>query len=99
MSHQLWVFENRMVRGMTSKRMRWAGHAARMGEKRNAYRILNGKSYRNVFVVMLLHLAAMHHVVHECIYHKVIISAGDTTCAICLSFCAMYFAYMRLPSG
>jgi hypothetical protein len=23
-----------------SKRMRWAGHVARMGEKRNAYRIL-----------------------------------------------------------
>jgi hypothetical protein len=26
-----------------SKRMRWAGHVARMGEKRNAYRILVGK--------------------------------------------------------
>jgi hypothetical protein len=26
-----------------SRRMRWAGHAARMGEKRNAYRILVGK--------------------------------------------------------
>jgi hypothetical protein len=25
-----------------SKRMRWAGHAARMGERRNAYRILVG---------------------------------------------------------
>jgi hypothetical protein len=25
------------------RRMRWAGHAARMGEKRNAYRILVGK--------------------------------------------------------
>jgi hypothetical protein len=24
-------------------RMRWAGHAARMGERRNAYRILVGK--------------------------------------------------------
>jgi hypothetical protein len=24
-------------------RMRWAGHAARMGEKRNAYRLLVGK--------------------------------------------------------
>jgi hypothetical protein len=23
-----------------SRRMRWAGHVARMGEKRNAYRIL-----------------------------------------------------------
>jgi hypothetical protein len=26
-----------------SRRMRWAGHVARMGEKRNAYRILLGK--------------------------------------------------------
>jgi hypothetical protein len=26
-----------------SKRMRWAGHVAQMGEKRNAYRILVGK--------------------------------------------------------
>jgi hypothetical protein len=28
---------------ITSKRMRWTGHVARMGEKRNAYRILLGK--------------------------------------------------------
>jgi hypothetical protein len=26
-----------------SRRMRWAGHVARMGEKKNAYRILVGK--------------------------------------------------------
>jgi hypothetical protein len=26
-----------------SRRMRWAGHVARMGEKRNAYRFLMGK--------------------------------------------------------
>jgi hypothetical protein len=26
-----------------SRRMRWAGHVARVGEKRNAYRILVGK--------------------------------------------------------
>jgi hypothetical protein len=26
-----------------SKRMRWAGHVALMGEKRNVYRILMGK--------------------------------------------------------
>jgi hypothetical protein len=26
-----------------SRRMSWAGHVARMGEKRNAYRILMGK--------------------------------------------------------
>jgi hypothetical protein len=29
-----------------SRRMRWAGHVARMGEKRNAYRILVGKPER-----------------------------------------------------
>jgi hypothetical protein len=26
-----------------ARRMKWAGHVARMGEKRNAYRILVGK--------------------------------------------------------
>jgi hypothetical protein len=26
-----------------SRRMRWVGHVARMGEKRNAYRLLVGK--------------------------------------------------------
>jgi hypothetical protein len=28
---------------MKSRRMRWAGHVTRMGEKRNAYRLLVGK--------------------------------------------------------
>jgi hypothetical protein len=28
---------------MKSSRMKWAGHVARMGEKRNAYRLLVGK--------------------------------------------------------
>jgi hypothetical protein len=32
-----------IIRMMKSRRMRWAGHKARMGEKRNAYRILVGK--------------------------------------------------------
>jgi hypothetical protein len=32
-----------IIRMIKSRRMRWAGHAARMGEKRNAYRILVGK--------------------------------------------------------
>jgi hypothetical protein len=30
-------------RMMNSRRMRWAGHVARMGEKRNAHRALVGK--------------------------------------------------------
>jgi hypothetical protein len=39
------VYENlkSIIRMIKSKRVRWAGHVARMGEKRNAYRILMGK--------------------------------------------------------
>jgi hypothetical protein len=32
-----------MIRIIKSRRMRWEGHVARMGTKRNAYRILVGK--------------------------------------------------------
>jgi hypothetical protein len=32
-----------IIRMITSRRMRLAGHVARMGEKMNAYRILVGK--------------------------------------------------------
>jgi hypothetical protein len=32
-----------IIRIMKSRRMRWAGHVARMGEKRNAYSLLVGK--------------------------------------------------------
>jgi hypothetical protein len=32
-----------IIRIIKSRRMRWAGHLARMGEKRNAYRLLVGK--------------------------------------------------------
>jgi hypothetical protein len=32
-----------IIRMIKSRRMRWAGHVARMGETRNAYRILVGK--------------------------------------------------------
>jgi hypothetical protein len=31
------------IRTIKSRRMRWAGHVARMGEKRNAYRLFVGK--------------------------------------------------------
>jgi hypothetical protein len=31
------------IRIMKSRRMKWAGHAASMGEKRNAYRLVVGK--------------------------------------------------------
>jgi hypothetical protein len=32
-----------IIRIIKSRRMRWAGHVARIGEKRNAYRLLVGK--------------------------------------------------------
>ena len=32
-----------IVRVIKSRRIRWAGHVARMGERRDAYRILVGK--------------------------------------------------------
>jgi hypothetical protein len=32
-----------IIRIIKSRRMRWAGHVARMGEKRNSYRLLVGK--------------------------------------------------------
>jgi hypothetical protein len=32
-----------IIRMIKSRRMRWAAHVARMGEKRNAYKILVGK--------------------------------------------------------
>jgi hypothetical protein len=33
-----------IIRVVKSRRIRWAGHIARMSEKRNAYRLLVGKS-------------------------------------------------------
>jgi len=32
-----------IVRVIKSRRMRWAGHVARMGEERGVYRVLGGK--------------------------------------------------------
>jgi hypothetical protein len=32
-----------IIRIIMSRRMRWAGHVARMGEKKNVYRLLVGK--------------------------------------------------------
>jgi hypothetical protein len=40
--HNLYSSLN-IIRMIKSRRMRWAGHVARMGAKRNAYRILVGK--------------------------------------------------------
>jgi hypothetical protein len=40
--HNLYSLPN-IIRMTRSRRMTWAGHLARMGEKRNAYIILVGK--------------------------------------------------------
>jgi hypothetical protein len=40
--HNLY-FSPSIIRIIKSMRMRWAGHVARMGEKRNVYRLLVGK--------------------------------------------------------
>jgi hypothetical protein len=40
--HDLYSSPN-VIRIIKSRRMKWAGHAARMREKRNAYRLLVGK--------------------------------------------------------
>jgi hypothetical protein len=35
-----------IIRQIKSRRMRWSGHVARMGEGRNVYRVLVGKARR-----------------------------------------------------
>jgi hypothetical protein len=40
--HNLYFSPN-IIRMIKSRKMRWAGHVARMGKKRNAYRIFVGK--------------------------------------------------------
>jgi hypothetical protein len=35
-----------IIRQVKSRRMRWAGHVARMGEERNLYKVLVGKARR-----------------------------------------------------
>ena len=40
--HALYSSPN-IVRSLKSRRLRWAGHAARKGQSRNAYRVLVGK--------------------------------------------------------
>jgi hypothetical protein len=40
--HKLYPSPN-LIRMIKSRRMRWAGHVARIGEKKKAYRILAGK--------------------------------------------------------
>jgi hypothetical protein len=40
-----------MIHVIRSRRMRWVGHAARMGEMRNTYSILIGKCHSEDVVV------------------------------------------------
>jgi hypothetical protein len=43
--HNLYSSPNiRVIRMIMSRRMKWAGNVARMGKKKNAYRILVGNS-------------------------------------------------------
>jgi hypothetical protein len=44
--HNLYSSSN-IIRMIKPRRVRWAGYVARVGEKRNAYRILVGKPERN----------------------------------------------------
>jgi hypothetical protein len=37
------LYSSPSIRIIKARRMRWSGHVARMGEKRNAYRLLAGK--------------------------------------------------------
>jgi hypothetical protein len=46
--HNLYSSPN-IIRIIKSRRMRWAGHVARMEETRNAYRILVGKPERKSY--------------------------------------------------
>jgi hypothetical protein len=45
--HEVYSSQN-IIRMMESRRMRGAGHVARMGKKRNAYRILVVRSERKI---------------------------------------------------
>jgi hypothetical protein len=41
-----------IIRIIKSRRLRWVGHAARIREKRNSYRILVGRRYRDILFVV-----------------------------------------------
>jgi hypothetical protein len=43
--HDLYFLPS-IIRIMKARRMRWAGHVTRIGENRNAYRLLVGKAER-----------------------------------------------------
>jgi hypothetical protein len=41
--HNILYFSQNIIRQIKSRRMRWTGHVARMGKKRNMYKSLMGK--------------------------------------------------------
>ena len=41
--HALYSSRNIIIRSLKSRRLRWAGHVARMEQSRNVYRVLVGK--------------------------------------------------------
>jgi len=43
-SHMFRLYKVAIVRLWKLRRMRWAGHVARMGERRGVYRVLVGRS-------------------------------------------------------
>ena len=45
--HALYCSPN-IIRNVTFRRLRWAGHVARMEQSRNAYRVLVGKPERKI---------------------------------------------------
>jgi hypothetical protein len=70
--HNLYSSPN-TIRMIKSRRMRWAGHVARMGATRNACRILVGKPFagskRNIGLILdpenrdfMFHFTARHYI-------------------------------------
>ena len=54
--HRLYHLLNR-VRGMKSKRLRWAGHVARMEEDRNALNVLTREIFKKESLGSNMHIA------------------------------------------
>jgi hypothetical protein len=46
-NEELHLYSSSNIRQMKSRRMKWAGHMARMGEKRKLYKVLVGKPEGN----------------------------------------------------
>ena len=50
-----------IVRVIKSRRMRWVGHVASMGEERGAYRVLVGKTEGTLSLKIVLYSIWYHH--------------------------------------